>query len=182
MAKNFLFTKLRVALMRSAITRTKYLVEHDIFQQVGKHFFFQPRVIPQDPKLIKFGDNVVVAAGVKFINHDVIHKMLNHLPEKTKDIHKKYMCIEVGSNVFIGADVIVMGDVKIGNNVVIAAGAIVTKDVPDNAIVAGVPAKVIGTFSDYLAKVEAEERIASIGQWELADIEKCWQDFDEKRK
>jgi acetyltransferase-like isoleucine patch superfamily enzyme len=37
----------------------------------------------------------------------------------------------------------VIGDVTIGNNVTVAAGAVVTKDVPDNAVVAGVPAKII---------------------------------------
>ena len=38
--------------------------------------------------------------------------------------------------------------ITIGNNVIIAAGAIVTHDIPDNSVVAGVPAKIIGTYSD----------------------------------
>lgn len=49
----------------------------------------------------------------------------------------------IGSNVKICAGAIIVGDIKIGNNVIIAAGAVVTKDVPDNSIVAGVPAKII---------------------------------------
>lgn len=49
----------------------------------------------------------------------------------------------IGNNVKICAGAIVIGDIKIGNNVIIAAGAVVTKDVPDNCVVAGVPAKII---------------------------------------
>lgn len=51
-------------------------------------------------------------------------------------------CI-IGDDVWIGQRVMIMPGVKIGNGVVIAAGAVVTKDVPDYAIVGGVPAKII---------------------------------------
>lgn len=49
----------------------------------------------------------------------------------------------VGNDVWIGGNVTVIGGVHIGNNVIVAAGAVVTKDVPDNTIVGGVPAKPI---------------------------------------
>ena len=51
--------------------------------------------------------------------------------------------VVIGNDVWIGTRVIIMPGVKIGNGVVIGAGAVVTKDVPDYAIVGGVPAKVI---------------------------------------
>ena len=50
----------------------------------------------------------------------------------------------IGDNVFIGAGALVLGNINIGNNVTIGAGSLVINDVPDNAIVAGSPAKVIG--------------------------------------
>lgn len=50
---------------------------------------------------------------------------------------------ELGDNVTIGANVVVIGKIRIGNNVTIGAGSVVIKDVPDNAIVAGNPARVI---------------------------------------
>lgn len=49
----------------------------------------------------------------------------------------------IGDNVSLGANVTIIGPVTIGNNVTIAAGAVVVKDIPDNCVVAGVPAKII---------------------------------------
>ena len=51
--------------------------------------------------------------------------------------------IKIGNDVWIGGNVTILPGVNIGNNVVIAAGAVVTKDVPDNCVVGGVPAKKI---------------------------------------
>lgn len=51
--------------------------------------------------------------------------------------------VEVGDNCYFGLGVKVFGQVKIGNNVTIGANAVVTKDIPDNAIVGGIPAKII---------------------------------------
>lgn len=49
----------------------------------------------------------------------------------------------IGNNVSLGANVLIIGDVKIGNNVIIGAGAVVVKDIPDNSVVVGNPARVI---------------------------------------
>lgn len=49
----------------------------------------------------------------------------------------------VGEKVWIGGNVTILPGITIGNNVIIAAGAVVTKDVPDNTLVGGVPAKKI---------------------------------------
>ena len=51
--------------------------------------------------------------------------------------------VTIGDFTQIGAGAIILSDLKIGNNVIVGAGAVVTKDVPDNAVVTGVPAKVI---------------------------------------
>jgi serine O-acetyltransferase len=61
-------------------------------------------------------------------------------------------CPRIGDDVFICVGARILGDIRIGNRVVIGAGAVVLKDVPDEAIVAGVPARVIGkTGPDYKA-------------------------------
>lgn len=49
----------------------------------------------------------------------------------------------IGDNVYIGAGAIIMNPVNIGNNVIIGAGSVVTKDIPDNCVVAGNPARII---------------------------------------
>lgn len=51
--------------------------------------------------------------------------------------------IEIGDNCYISTGVTILGPVKIGNNVTIGAGAVVTKDVPDGAIIGGIPARII---------------------------------------
>ena len=50
---------------------------------------------------------------------------------------------QIGDNVSLGANVNIIGDIKIGNNVIVGAGSVVVKDVPDNCIVAGNPARII---------------------------------------
>lgn len=76
----------------------------------------------------------------------------------------------------IGANVVILPDVRIGNNVVIAAGAIVSHDIPDNTVVGGIPAKPIGTFDVLVEK----RRVLKVGFRDGAD--KIWADFDAKRR
>ena len=60
--------------------------------------------------------------------------------------------IRIGSDVWIGGNATILPGVTIGNNVVVAAGAVVTKDVPDNTLMAGVPAKKIRELEDDVAE------------------------------
>lgn len=52
----------------------------------------------------------------------------------------------IGDNVTLGANVVIIGGITVGNNVVVGAGSVVVKDVPDNCIVAGNPAKILKYF------------------------------------
>ena len=86
------------------------------------------------------GDDVIIGPGVKIFteNHSI---ELNHLPYRLQpEIRKE---VTVGNNVWIGASSVILPGVTIGNNVVIAAGAVVNKNIEDNTIVGGVPAKFI---------------------------------------
>lgn len=53
----------------------------------------------------------------------------------------------IGDNVQLGASVCIIGDVKIGNNVIVGAGSVVTKDIPDDSVVVGNPARIIRKLS-----------------------------------
>ena len=156
--------RLRIALIFESKKRTKYIVKHKVFHDVGKNFFFQPRFIPSDPELVTFHDNVVVASNVTFITHDISHNMLNNLGEFKYGYNNG--CIEVMNNVFIGANVTILPNVRIGSNVIIGAGSLVTKDVPDNSVVVGVPAKVIESFDEYLEKRKNISYLPEDKAWE----------------
>ncbi|WP_405336141.1 serine acetyltransferase [Fibrobacter sp.] len=79
-------------------------------------------------------------------SHTRIGKNCEILPmvligRKRPDVIDPY--VTIGDNCYISTGAIILGPVTIGNNVVIAAGAVVTKNVPDNCIVGGVPAKIL---------------------------------------
>lgn len=103
---------------------------------VGKRVFINSGCRFQDQGGITIGDDVL-------IGHNVVLVTLNHdlSPERRQDIDPSP--ITIGNNVWIGASATVLPGVTIGENAVIAAGAVVTKDVPANAVVGGVPAKLL---------------------------------------
>lgn len=166
--------RLRVYIIFDAVKRTKYIKRKNIFYKVGENFFFQPRKLPSDPEMISFGNNVVVASDVTFINHDIINTMLNGL-SRNKYYSYYLRPISIGDNVFIGSNTIILPDVKIGNNVIIGAGSVVTKDVSNNTVVCGNPAKEVCTFNEFL------DKRSQIYTNDIIEIDKLWRMFyDEK--
>lgn len=105
-----------------------------------------------EPWIITVGDNVHITDGVRFITHDGGTLLFrDQIPDL--EITKP---ITIGDNVYIGNCVMILPGVNIGSNVVIGAGAVVTKDVSDNSVVAGVPARYIKSFNEYFEKIKAE--------------------------
>ena len=119
--------------------------------------------------LVTIGDNVTLASGCRLLTHD----------GSTKKIlgYSRVGRIDIGSNVFIGAASIVLPNVKIGSNVIVGAGSIVTKDIPDNSVAVGSPARVIGTYDAYVKK--AEKQFATMPKWGTPYSQKT---DDEKRQ
>lgn len=138
-----------------AVDRANYLREKDIFGKIGEKVAYSPRRVPLYPKLIKLHNNVNLAAGVRFITHDVSDNVINNMLEEERcpeRLCEKIGCIEIMDNVFVGANTTILYDVRIGKNVIIGAESFVNKDIPDNCVAAGVPARVIGTFEDFVNK------------------------------
>ena len=142
----------RIFLRRNGYSRANFLKKKGYFRAMGEHCYLQPWNFGTEPYMISFGNNVHIASGVTFINHDITALMFRYMDnDPTIDERKGY--ITIGDNVFIGANSTILYDVKIGNNVIIGAGSLVNKDVPDGSIVGGVPCKVIGEFEKYKEKI-----------------------------
>ena len=113
---------------------------------VGKNFCRMNGVIldPSHCWLIKIGDSVTLAPSVHILCHDASTKMFLN--------YTKIGRVNIGDNVFIGANSIVLPNVTIGSNVIVGANSTITKDIPDNVVVAGSPAKIISSTEEYIAK------------------------------
>jgi len=146
--------KFRMWTINSGWKRAKYLKKKKVFLDMGEKCYYHTRDIPAEPYLVKLHNDVRIAAGVRLITHDIASYMVNNIPEYEKygKAHYYMGAIEIFDHVMIGANSLVLPNVIIGSNVIVAAGSIVTKDVPPNSVVAGVPARVIGTFDDFAKK------------------------------
>lgn len=143
---------LKLILCGGGYSRAEYLKKKNYFKSIGDHCYLQPFNFGTEPELISFGNNVHVASGVTFINHDIINKMLHYMEPESK-FHARTGEISIGDNVFIGAKSTILYNVKIGNNVIIGAGSVVTKDIPDGVVAAGIPCKPIGSFDNFMDKM-----------------------------
>lgn len=111
--------------------------------KIGKNCAIGTKSFGSEPYLVEIGNNVQITNDVKFFCHGagwVFRKNTNDF-----DFFGK---IKVCDNVYIGNNALIMPGVTIGNNVIVAAGAVVTKSIPDNSIVGGNPAKILGNIQD----------------------------------
>ena len=108
--------------------------------QIGNQVFIGSSCEFNISQGIDIGDNALIASGCRFIDHD--HGMRLGVPMNSQAGTKQ--AIRLGSDVWLGCDVVVLKGVEIGAGAVVAAGAIVTKSILPNEIWAGVPARKIG--------------------------------------
>ena len=101
----------------------------------GKNVFINHSAILSASGEIEFEDGVMCAPGVRIatINHDMTDRHITYT----------YGKVLIKENAWLGMNVTICPGVTVGKFAVVAAGAVVTKDVPDYAVVGGVPAKVI---------------------------------------
>ena len=105
---------------------------------VGENFSANFDCVILDVCEVRFGDNCMLAPGVH------VYTATHPLDPTERNSGKEYAKpIIFGDNVWIGGSAVINPGVSIGDNVVIASGSVVTKDVPNNIVVGGNPAKII---------------------------------------
>ncbi len=130
--------------------RGEYTVEQLVKMglTVGKNF--NPQLgVELDPShcwLITIGDNVTIAPHTQILAHDASTcKFLGYA---------KIGRVNIGNNVFIGANAVVLPGVTIGDNVIIGAGSVVTHSVESNSVYTGNPAKYVCSLDQFISKHE----------------------------
>jgi acetyltransferase-like isoleucine patch superfamily enzyme len=132
--------------------RADFLRMHGKLNSIGESVSINRGTTFTDPAYVRIGNNVVLS-DCALIGHDGVVAMLYRAYGARVDSVGK---IDILDNVFIGHGAIVLPNVTIGPNAVVAAGSIVTKDVPPGSIVAGVPAKSIGTVEGLVSNLRAK--------------------------
>lgn len=119
--------------------------------EIGKNTSIGGQTIFSCSNNIIIGDNVLISFDCKIFDHNS-HPM-NHF-ERRNDLKNilsgkgkewnnvKQATTKIGNDAWIGAGVIILPGITIGERAIIGAGSVVTKDIPDNAIAVGAPAKV----------------------------------------
>lgn len=118
--------------------------------KVGKNCRLINVSFSTEPYLVELG-NHVSATCTRFETHDGGVWVIR---DKQPDIDV-VKPIKIGNNVFLGYGSVVLPGVTIGDNVVIGAYSVVSRDIPDNMVAAGIPAKIIKPLEDYQKKVIA---------------------------
>lgn len=154
--------------------RARLLKRINYFNRIGDNCYLGTVNFGSEPFLISFGDNVGLGTGVRFINHDMSADMISIKQHGVSDRLSYYGSISIGSNVFIGADTVILPGVTIGSNVVVGAGAIVARDLDSNGVYVGA-GKFVKSFSEFESKIthDSEKQRKSELQSSLIDNGFC---------
>ena len=107
-----------------------------------------------EPWLIELGNRVTLAHGVVLITHDGASRLFRQTLLGSSPWGNRFGTIQLGDNVFVGVNTIILPDVKIGSNSIVGAGSVVTKDIPPQTVAAGVPARPICSLAEYIERYQ----------------------------
>ena len=121
--------------------------------EVGENFYTNYNCTILDVAKVVIGDNVMFAPNVAvYTAGHPIH------PDSRNSGYEYGIGITIGDNVWVGGNTVINPGVHIGNNVVIGSGSVVTKDIPDNAIAAGNPCRVLRYLTEEDRKYYFKDR------------------------
>ena len=133
--------------------------------KTGKNLYINYNCVILDVAQVTIGDNVQIAPNVAiYTAGHPVH------PVSRNSKYEYGIPIVIGNNVWIGGNTVICPGVTIGDNAVIGAGSVVTKDIPQNAIAAGNPCRVIRTITEADKKYYYKNREFDEESW--TDIEK----------
>ena len=127
---------------------TPNLYAKSIGVNLGKNVYLSTKNFSSEPYLINIGDNCRIAKDVCFFTHGGLYTLRNY-NEKLYNQLEVFGDIHIGNNVYLGQGCYIMPGVIIGSNSIIGAGSIVTRDIPENMLAVGNPAKVISSIDDF---------------------------------
>jgi acetyltransferase-like isoleucine patch superfamily enzyme len=141
---------LRFSSIKKIILRLLYSPEEACRKNgmiIGKNCSIGTWSIYPESYLIELGNHVQITSGVHIFTHGGGWILRQQIPN-----FDSFGKVKIGDNVYIGNNAMIMPGIIVGSNVVIAAGSVVTKNVPDNCVVAGNPAKVVRDIQSYIDK------------------------------
>lgn len=140
-------------LLASKFGGNQWMIKYyrSIGMDIGEKTHIFSKINTSEPYLIRIGENTTIATNVSLITHDASIGALVER-EKWSDLCGR-ICI--GNHCFVGDKAIIMYGVTIADSVIVAAGSVVTKSINEpGVIVAGAPARVIGTTKSFVDKYQ----------------------------
>ncbi len=141
--------------VKSGFPYAAYLKKKGALHSQGENCFISKAANIPDPYLLSIGNNTWITSGCQLLCHDASVIMINIMRGGHLD---RVGPIVMGDNSFLGNNVIVLPDSRIGANAIVGAGSVVTKDIPENSVYAGSPARFVCTFDEYVGKIENDTK------------------------